>query len=240
MLGRNISSKRDGLPPESMRLRDGFDFVTVPTDEYGRIQVVPYLRAVRATLHPEYVSPIGPDSSNDHHLYHSKSKFLKNSKKDDIPKRFRELPLNIIILPIPFHNWLHRVSKDFEIPDHTMMEYTIEGHEILTDIFQAVLTTRKMRKMQRQQAQIAAGELEAPRHYKPIEESVIEEVIETHQDQVNRAVDAMARIPEPFRLVDPDKPLDRIVYEVGRLAAPDGRTYVRTARLEVPNLQILA
>src|SRR4051812_48225255 len=103
----------DYPPPDTWLINPDKDKFETPVDDRGFVDINTLIRAVKETVSSDYE---WLDNVNVHHFYWKEewyhSRFIGMNAL-----RFRELPVHKALLPVEFHNWLHRVTLPPDIPD---------------------------------------------------------------------------------------------------------------------------
>ncbi|MCX6727324.1 MAG: hypothetical protein NTX11_00730 [Candidatus Saccharibacteria bacterium] len=216
-----------GLPPEEFRLIDKRDQIPTPLDSVGLVDVHQLILDVKATIDPAYVWPKEceqPKAFNDHHLYHPGADYphgFKKRKSDTVIK-FRNHNVNMVRMPIVFHNWLHRITIPPVIPSdesiHHRSQVWFTARDLYTCVRNDKINSRRrnnLAKMCTSGAQLFCEETypyeQDPDYFADLDRRM--EALDTYRERIRK-------IPSEFWLIDPELPTEELVRTVGKIAAP--------------------
>ncbi len=226
------SIKTSCLPPPEVRFWSEDDKIDTPVDERGLVLVPELIALVKATIDPDYQWPV--DETNVHHFYWPAVWYPHVDAREEEfnTASFRNQSINKGLLPLVFHNWLHRVTTPPPLPEVEIMMYHAEAWSVAKSLFHSV---KNAQHWERRAWRSLNEELEA----KPDEanEEVVDEIdlekIEYIMDKHFTNVDAhrkeLAKVHPDFRLIDPDEPFERLVLRLGRIMAPPSLILTRLA-----------
>lgn len=226
-----ILTHAESLPPRDAWLIDPTDpeqRIDTPIDEYGFIDTLGLLQAVKASIDPSYV---WNKQTRDHHLYWPEHNypFIPGVPRGYNPRLFRELPIHIVRIPLQFERWLHHATNEPEIPDPEMMRVRIDAFQRARLIYKkAHQTVQEERRLHKRRRQVATDP--------NISEFVIDGVDVQSESYfnttVNMAFDALLqhledyeRIPKEHQLFDPNAPPQDIATKLGRFVKPRAQNY---------------
>lgn len=231
---KRSGTRRDspGLPPREFWLLNKFERIPTPQDDLKRVDVAKLIPAVKTTLNPSY-NAWDLSQINSHHLFFPGKEFVKRypRKHRDLATDFRSLHINQIKLPILFHNYLHAVTEIPEVPTPEVMEYTVNSAGVLERFFQNLNLATQWERVARRQELIRQGVIQPENDEKILDPAQIQTILSENDEKLFTSFESFYKLPPEFRPVDPDKPMTRIVKEAGRLAAPEGLTYIRAVAL---------
>lgn len=208
--------REGGLPAEDFRLVGNNFMIQTPTDDRGLVEIAEHIKLVKMTLSPGI--NWNYQSSNIHHFYWPAH--LYNKANDNVQTQeiiFRNLPIHKGLLPIQFHNWMHRISEPPILPKPEVIEYRNESWFVANKLFQAV------RKYKRQDRSLRKVYLEVSKNPEladsdEIEIEILTDLYENFFSRYEKLHKELFNIPKEFRLVDPDKPFDQLNKDLGRVA----------------------
>ncbi|MFZ1301119.1 MAG: hypothetical protein WAQ27_00870 [Candidatus Microsaccharimonas sp.] len=191
---RIVTPKR--VPPEELWLHnprnDGF--IPTPLDERGLVDKKKLISAVLATVDSSY--DWRSRFADVHHLQWPDrfySSEVKPGDEDAVPRLFRNLAINKVILPRIFHDRLHYVTEPPPVPDDEVMRYCIDAQRVAISLFRQVSQSKKTVRGRGQ------GEEE------------LQELLIQQFDTFATKFEEGKAIPQPFQLIDFDnQPLETV------------------------------
>lgn len=201
----------NGLPPDDMWVVDREDCLSsieTPLDERGLIDVEALISVCKEVISPDYRWPL---NRSRHHLYWTGQAYADYEKENPGSNAviFRNLPINVGLLPRQFENVIHYVTKPSPIPDPEVMRLQIESWAIARSLFSNVAGVVRLERRARNRARLVS---ENPSILKPefngedkIGNEYIAERFKHHFKGIDRHFDALESIPDDFRLVERDE-----------------------------------
>lgn len=225
------------LPPRQFQLRDPakWEDMILPdeyTDDRGLIVPSQLIEAVKNSIDPSYV---WPESLSIHHLYWPASWYPYDDNPDSRRSAgtFRQLPLHKALLPRVFENWLHVITVPPDVPDSETIQFRIDAWNVAQDLFQTARETIAHEKLaRRRRAYVAANPHVLRADFNGIDkigEEYIQEEYERNFRGWDQILERYAEIPEEFRLVQIDQPVEFIAKSLGKLVAPKSLILTRAA-----------
>lgn len=124
-------------PPDAWRFIPGKDEpLPTPLDERGLVDIDALIALVKATVDPQHTWQ-SDQTTNIHHLYWEQSRYPDTPSESVNPKEFRSTPINQIVIPTVFHNWLHKVTEAPAIPSREVMGYRIEAYRVVQKLLRS-------------------------------------------------------------------------------------------------------
>jgi hypothetical protein len=190
----------DGLPPDEYWAIDLSKRIDTPVDSRGLIVVDDLIGAVKEYICPEYD---WGDTEDRHHLYYYASTYseVQKQSKGRVPAvEFRELPINIAMLPRRFHNVVHKVVKPASVPKPEVMRGFIDAWTAAGSLYRSLSTAVRAEAKLREL--LKSGYVELPPGKSPKME-VANRMATEHFDQIHRRVAALCLTPQEFWPVTP-------------------------------------
>jgi hypothetical protein len=209
------------IPPEEVWLinPDNDKFET-PTDDRGFVDVHALIQAVKDTIDPEYE---WPDDVNVHHFYW-KEEWYHSRLIGANALRFRDLPVHKALLPVEFHNWLHRVTIPPDVPDPELIRRRNESWTVAADLFATSRGIVQWQKRARRRAELLERQPDIlPSWYNGediIGREVFSRMAQKHFTGIELNLERLLRIPEEDRFVDVEATPHEIASMLGRLIVP--------------------
>lgn len=121
-------------PPEVWRFTPGKDTpLPVPVDERGLVDIDRLIELVQSTVEPEFTWQ--PSEKPDaHHIYWEHNNYPDKPEDSVNPEVFYGLPINQIVIPRMFHNWLHLTTEPPPIPSREAMHHRILAHNVVRNL----------------------------------------------------------------------------------------------------------
>lgn len=219
------SFERDGLPPPDYFDGDWrTDRLETPVDDRGIVDGQKLLHLLLATF-PENTA-FQSDKLNAHHLYFYKRWYSHSDNPEDFSEsRFRNLPINLWLMPLPLHQQLHHRFTPPPKPKADTMLYTMESFEIAKSLFGKTRGKFKYPRMKRRHL-IEKGLGPNASEIKDLDKIEFELMSESLQnlfpdweEYARRA----EKVPRQFRLIeinDPSEPLRNLTTRLGKLVVP--------------------
>ncbi len=167
-----------GLPPEAARIWNvpKDGRIETPCDPLGRVDLDHLIQLGKAAICPDY--DWQAPFNDVHHLQYPARWYRTNGVFRD----FRELTTRKVYIPRTFHDWLHYVMTLPLIPSREVMHESAQAERITIGLASVALRALQL-----------AESNAAPRR------------IEVLFDMYSHYVEALAAVPQEFRLVTPDQ-----------------------------------
>jgi hypothetical protein len=223
---------REDLPPAEYWAIDPSKTMRTPVDSRGLIIVDELVEGVKAYVCPEYEWN-GP--SDIHHLYFYAAWYELTELESGgaVPShRFRELPVNKLLIPRLFHNVLHAVTEPAAMPSPTIMRYYIDAWTAARDLFVSVRKAVHVERMSRRRLE-KAGDTGLTPEQEEVGQEIIEETLRRHFRGISRHLGALSLLPEEFRPFDLDRDVRDAMGQLGDILLHGRQRQTRAARLPV-------
>src|SRR5882757_10879278 len=132
--------------------------IETPTDEYGLVDARRVLQIGKQAMKPSYEWPT--DRYRDDHLYWSEQAFvnLAHYLGDPLPMNFRNLPPNIIRLPLTFERWKHALTIPADFPSLEAMGHSVRAWSSAQGLFESIQSSVNLERLRRnRQTMLASG-----------------------------------------------------------------------------------
>ena len=214
-----------GYPAEHYRLVE-LDFrLETPIDGRGLIDTTQHVDLVKQTLSSRI--DWKNHATNMHHFYWPARDYADTSEDPtSLESTFRNLPIHKGIMPVQFHNWLHRISEPPELPSKEVMEYRVEAWGVAARLFDAVRSyKRKTRSLTefflQDQAKSSIEELS------DVDREVLDDLYSEFFETYPTLHQKLYEVPGEFQLVDPDQPFELINKQLGKIAGASTLHFTR-------------
>lgn len=217
-----------GLPAEEFRLIGNDFMINTPVDDRGLVDISEHIRLVKMTLSPD-INWIN-QTNNIHHFYWPAH--IYNNSDDNQTKeiKFRNLPVHKGLIPVQFHNWMHRISIPPEIPSAEVIDYRLESWFVADKLFQAVRQYKRQDRSLRKHYLNRSNDSEID-DMETIEKELVSDLYIKFFDKYPKLHDKLFQIPKEFRLVDPEKSFDQLNKDLGKIAGSNALTLKRLVTL---------
>jgi len=211
------------LPPQEYWLVDGRDKLPTPVDDRGLVDTDLLIAQLLETIDPEYV---WQGKSNIHHFYWPDAEYPHEHGKKQFENLalFRNMPINKGLVPVLFHNWLHRITEPPPMPSAEVIAYRSEAWMTAESLFKSCRKYKqwerrahRRRKYIEENPQVLQGHQDQD---DAVAQEIIAEVLERHFNGMSHHRTRMRCIPPEFRIVDPDMPIEKLATNLGKLVAP--------------------
>ncbi len=225
------------LPPRQLQLRDPakWEDMILPeeyTDDRGLIVPSQLIEVVKGSVDPTYE---WPDGLSIHHLYWPASWYSYEDTPDcrRSSGTFRQLPIHKALLPRVFENWLHAITVPPNVPEPDVIQFRIDAWNVAKDLFQTARETIAHEKLARRRRAYVATNPHVLKTdfngFDKIGEEYIQEEYERNFRGWDQILERYEEIPEEFRLIEIDQPIDVIAKSLGKLVAPKSLVLTRAA-----------
>ncbi len=226
---RDIDPTAGGYPAEQYRLVDPDYRIDTPVDSRGLVDIHRHIDLVKQTLSDE-IDWSGQEV-NTHHFYWPSTDYPSIfSGNRELELKFRSLPIHLGAMPVKFHNWLHKISEPPVKPRNEVMEQQVQSWEVAASVFN---TVSDYKRRARRYLEVVLGDLD--RSYigalTDMELEVINDIYDDFFDKLSNVHQELYRVPEEFRLVDPDLPFDTLTRTVGKIVGAKALYFTRTVQL---------
>lgn len=226
---RDLDPTAGGYPAEQYRLVDPDYRIYTPVDSRGLVDIHRHVDLVKQTLSSEI--EWSGRAVNIHHFYWPSSDYPSIfSSNRELELKFRNLPIHLGVMPNQFHNWLHKISEPPAKPPTETMEYRVQSWEVAASLFNTVCDYK--RRTRRYLGTVLEG---LDRSYlgalTDVEFEVINDLYDDFFDRLSSVHQELYRVPEEFRLVDPDLPFDTLTRTVGKMVGAKALYFTRTVQL---------
>jgi hypothetical protein len=231
------SHKNAGLPPRDAWLIDpSREQIQTPTNEWGFVDIKKHIEVVKSTIDSGY--RWSKNKTNCHHLYWPASSYSRKPGEDHVysPEDFRELPISKTMLPVQFHNWLHRISEPPEkLPEDVMHMATESFHthkELFEEARRLVRLQKHIEKINQADGPLTLAPIDYQQGLRP--ETSFHELLEMQNEKiysVQMCLGQLAMIPEEFKLAEikPEHSPQLVARLLGKIAAPTEMIMARRA-----------
>jgi len=124
----------DFPPRDTWLINPETDKFDTPVDDRGFVDIDKLIAAVKATVDPEYTCPT--HTLNEHHVYWEEEWYHSRLIGANA-LRFRELAVHKMLVPVPFHNWLHRITIPADVPDPELIRSRNNSWTVANALFKA-------------------------------------------------------------------------------------------------------
>jgi hypothetical protein len=205
------------MPPVEFQKRPS-EPIPTPVDDRGLVDVDQLIRAVKATVKPEY---IWPKPRSIHHFYWPDAAYPYEGRGDTNPHAFRNLAVHKGLLPRVFENWLHEVTVPPPVPDREVMQYRIEAWQVALNLFRSAREVIQWERRARRRPLA----LDCPEFLNPTEEdrigtAVTARIIAKHFRGFDRHISSLESLPPEFRLIEPTDSPQEVAATLGRVIMP--------------------
>lgn len=225
---------RDGLVPEEYWAIDPERKMPTPVDSRGLIVVDELIEGVKAYVCPEYDWD-GP--SDIHHLYFYASIYwqAEHDSNGAVPAlRFRELPVNKILVPRRFHNVIHTVTDPAEVPEAPVMRNYIEAWTAARNLFASVRSAVQAERRTRRWLDQHQADNSLTPEQEEVGLEIMEETIQRHFRGISRHLGALSLLPEEYRPFSAEVSLRDAMGQLGDILLHGRQRQTRAARLPAP------
>ncbi len=176
---RNPRFNRLPLPPSEK--------ITTPLNDLGLVDARATVELLRkSTQHQWFEFP------DTHHLYWPANRYPKKQ----IERQFRELPINKIMIPRDFHDYLHASTEPPLVPDTDLMHYQVLSYDAVRSMFDAArLIIQKQREKDRLLGRLPAGNVYGGVHSR-------QRAISANKKQFEEALEIFDSVPPEVRVID--------------------------------------
>lgn len=222
---------RDGLPPQEVWAIDPSKTIKTPVDSRGLIVVDELIESVKAYICPEY-NWDGP--SDIHHLYFYASTYWQTEQDTGgaVPAyRFRELPVNKILVPRRFHNVIHIVTEPAEMPESQVMGNYIEAWTAARNLFASVRSAVQAERRTRRWLDQHQADNSLTPEQEEVGLEIMEETVLRHFRGINRHLGALSLLPTEYRPFSSEVSLRDAMGQLGDILLHGRQRQTRAARL---------
>ncbi len=222
---------RDGLPPDEYWAIDPSKIIKTPVDSRGLVIVDELIERVKTYICPEYDWD-GP--SDIHHLYYYASLYWQAEQDSGgtVPAyRFRELPVNKILVPRRFHNVIHTVTAPAGMPKPEAMRNYIEAWTAARNLFASVRSAVQAERRTRRWLDQHQADNSLTPEQEEVGLEIMEETILRHFKGISRHLGALSLLPEEYRPFSQDVSLRDAMGQLGDILLHGRQRQTRAARL---------
>ena len=145
--------------------------------------------------------------------------------------RFRELPVNKILVPRRFHNVIHTVTEPAEMPEAKVMRNYIDAWVAARNLFASVRSAvQAERRVRRWLDQHQADNSLTPEQ-EEVGLEIMEETIQRHFRGISRHLGALSLLPEEYRPFSAEVSLRDAMGQLGDILLHGRQRQTRAARL---------
>jgi hypothetical protein len=203
-------------------------------DSRGLVAVDELIESVKAYICPEYDWD-GP--SDIHHLYFYAYMYWRAEQETGgaLPAhRFRELPVNKILVPRRFHNVIHAVTEPAEMPKPEVMRNYIDAWTAARNLFASVRSAVQAERRVRRWLDQHQAENSLTPEQEEVGLEIMEETILRHFRGVSRHLGALSLLPEEYRPFSTEVSLRDAMGQLGDTLLHGRQRQTRAARLPTP------
>jgi hypothetical protein len=220
------------LPPHQYWLvnpaRDQFE---TPTDGRGLVDVRALVRLGKAAVDSQYTWDL--TRIRDDHLYWSATAYekLAYTLDDPLPVVFRNIPPNIIRLPLQFERWKHAITIPPDFPSLEVMQYSVEAWATARDLYLSVKEAVKWERLQRDRARMLLDPTSQTRPKDPddtIGQDFIADTLAANFRDVSTHLEKHQKVPPEFQLIQPTDDVRHILRLIGHQVKHHCRDGVRS------------
>ncbi|HVX24144.1 MAG TPA: hypothetical protein VG992_02265 [Candidatus Saccharimonadales bacterium] len=214
----------DYLPPDHMwaveRKEDYRDSIPTPVDAHGLIDVNSLITTVKSLIKPEYE---WPRRTSRHHLYWTEESYREFNERFPSSRAiaFRELPINIGLMPRQFENVIHYVTQPALVPDPYVMGMRVEAWRVAHNLFQNAREAVQLERKARRRAVFLAKH---PQVLKPefngedvIGKEIVAEMFSRYFRGMNQHFEALEDLPTEFHIVNREATPVSIATNLGKI-----------------------
>lgn len=194
------------LPPRELWLfTPGVDQrIPTPVDERGLVDSKKLIDLVKQRVDPSFSWKPNEESENyyfdKHHLYWRHDNYPSKPKAAVNPQEFCNLAVNKAIVPRPFHEFIHLITAEPEVPSYEVMGYRIEAQAVALALFNSARLSRKL-----------------PRIKMISEDKLAERMAQEFETFAYRLEEARA-IPKEFSLIDVSEFHPESIHDMKRIS----------------------
>jgi hypothetical protein len=222
---------RDGLPPDEYWAIDPSKILQTPVDSRGLIIVDELIERVKAYICPEY----DWDGPGDiHHLYFYASRYWQAEQDSGgaVPAhRFREMPVNKVLVPRRFHNVIHAVTEPAEMPGSEVMRNYIDAWTAARNLFASVRSAVQAERRTRRWLDQHQADNSLTPEQEEVGLEIMEETILRHFKGISRHLGALSLLPEEYRPFSTEVSLRDAMGQLGDILLHGRQRQTRAARL---------
>jgi len=221
------------LPPRDAWQIDPLKYkLDTPVDDRGFVIVPELIQAVKETIDPTYEWSGTPHDR--HHLYWPGAEYARWESPLGIgdPAAFRNLPINIALVPRIFHNWLHKVSRPPELPGPEIMALRVESWRVANGLFVAARKASAHERLAHKRRQNISGcAVEIPEDHEGIDvigEEYIQEEFAKNFEGWERQLARHEKLPPGFRLTGLEGRPEELAQPLGKFVGPRALNLIPT------------
>lgn len=181
--------------------------LVLPTDDRGLLHPEEIVdMALDLFFWPDYEWPFNPrdpeTAPDDHHFYHPARAYRpENHDSNEIPKRFRELPIHIGTIPRQMHNVLHDYFEQPTMPSMEVMDDRYQTYILVRQIFKRLIETAKKTTdaqalFDMRRRSIELGGIDPARPFDDVGEEFLRSFFAKHFAAYSEMVEAWQALPE--------------------------------------------